>query len=92
MDIGFLSETIQTFEFDLSQATNIYDFRTYEGRLSEMMFVLPKTKIIQQRSVYTYFDLLGDVGGLQGIIMQGAATLLYFLSFLYSMPVSSSVA
>ena len=64
--LGFSEEYYQWFE---TENTAIRQELSDTGtRLLEIWFELSETMIQHKRSVYTFYDFLGDLGGLYGML------------------------
>ena len=80
-DIGINQKEIELWD--------VFEYDTYmnsfgEGKhLSAVMLELDKDIINHDRSVYTYFDLFGDLGGLKGSLDGFAHVLILFINIFW---------
>ena len=75
-DIGFSSDTYRLVTYEEGGSFSLID---RPNTLSSLLLRVGTDIIETERSVYTYFDLLGDIGGLQGTLISIFTTFLYFI-------------
>ena len=62
--MGFFEEYYQWFETENSVITQMEN----NAHLLEIWFEISETMTQHKRSVYTFYDYLGDLGGLYGMV------------------------
>ena len=80
-DIGFSEQILSLFEIDY--LGKFVETLQGERLIARISLGLGQDEIISQRSVYTYFDLFGDVGGLAGtlfIIFQAVMEVYFYFT------------
>ena len=78
-ELGFTEQ--ETTIYGLSQVEYEEIESSNPNLIYKLNLMMDRDLETRSRSLYTYFDFLGDVGGLYGIFVQLAQLLLFILSF-----------
>jgi hypothetical protein len=87
-DLGWSENNFETFALRKTQS----DIDAEGGNnlsVGMITFGLAPDIVNHKRNVYTYLDLLGDIGGLQGILISILSLLMSFLNLFMSNPLQT---